>query len=251
MDTGKSIRLSHIFRSDGKTVIAALDHGISGMASLSALEHPMSLIPELVESGVDAILTTAGIIQICPQMIGRVGIILRVDGGPSAMTGEWDKMKIILTVEDALRIGADAVIMMGIAGDKGESDSLANLGSMAAECSRWGMPLIAEMLPRGLTASDVSIQDIQIAARLGAELGADIIKIRYQGPAEAYGPVISSCYIPLVILGGSKQSPEKLMADVADAMSVGARGVAVGRNIWQAPRPGDIVSGLVEVVHNR
>jgi len=72
--------------------------------------------------------------------------------------------------------------------------------------------------------------------RVWGGVRADIIKIRYQGPAEAYGPVISSCYIPLVILGGSKQSPEKLMADVADAMSVGARGVAVGRNIWQAPR---------------
>ncbi|MDD5367789.1 MAG: hypothetical protein PHQ40_01785 [Anaerolineaceae bacterium] len=251
MDTGKTIRLNHIFRPDGKTVIAALDHGISGMAGLSALEHPVELIPELIQSGVDAILTTAGIIQLCPQMIGQVGVILRVDGGPTTLTGEWDKMQAILTVEDALRLGADAIIMMGIVGDKGESDSLVQLGRVAAECQRWGLPLIAEMLPGGLTAAEVSVQQIQIAARVGAELGADVIKLRYQGPAEAYRPVISGCYVPVVILGGSKQSPEKLLADVSEAISVGARGVAVGRNIWQAPRPGEIVSRLIGGVHTQ
>jgi DhnA family fructose-bisphosphate aldolase class Ia len=249
LDTGKAIRLSRIFRVDGKTVIAALDHGISGIASLSALERPAELIAELIDAGVDAILTTTGILQICPQMIGRTGVILRIDGGPTSLTGEWEKERVILGVEDALRLGVDAVIMMGIVGDKGEADSLIGLGKAAAECQRWGLPLIAEMLPGGLTAGEASIQQVQIAARLGAELGADLIKIRYQGPREAYRPVIDSCYKPLVILGGSRQAPETLMSEIRDAISIGACGVAVGRNIWQSPQPGEIARRLVEVVH--
>ena len=245
----KQIRLNHIFAGDGKTMIAALDHGIAGMSPLGHLEQPRMLLPEVVKNGADAVITTPGIARQCSDLFGRAGLILRIDGGPSALTGNWDEMEVLLTAEDALRLGADAVIMMGITGTAKEAQSLANLGRVAAVCNKWGLPLVAEMLPGGFSSKEVTIQQIQVSARLAAELGADIVKIKYQGPAEGFKAVTCSSYIPVVILGGSKQSPDQLIGEVKQALEAGARGVAVGRNIWQADHAGEMAALLAGVIH--
>ncbi|HCC79332.1 MAG: hypothetical protein A2X25_06405 [Chloroflexi bacterium GWB2_49_20] len=249
--TNKQIRLNRIFKQDGKTVIAAMDHGIAGITPLAHLEFPRVLIPELVQNGADAIITTPGIARHCPDLFIGAGLILRIDGGPSSLTGDWGKMEIIRSVEDALRLGADAVILMGITGTSDEAHSLATMGQVAACCDEWGIPLVAEMLPGGFAAKEVTFDQLIISARLGAELGADIVKMRYQGPAESYQAVTSACYVPLVILGGSRQSPEDLIQEIKQSQLAGARGVAVGRNLWQTEQPGQILTRLVKAIHSK
>jgi DhnA family fructose-bisphosphate aldolase class Ia len=105
------------------------------------------------------------------------------------------------------------------------------------------------MLPGGLTAGRLSVEEIAVAARTGVELGADLIKIRYQGPAAAYQAVIESCYRPLVILGGSKQPAEELLGEIGQALEAGASGAAVGRNIWQHPDPAEMTRKIRAVIH--
>ncbi len=249
MDQDKQLRFNRIFGEDGRTVIVALDHGIAGMRLLGHLEFPRTLLPEIVKNGADAIITTPGIAKVCSDLFKGTGLILRVDGGPTALSGNWDEMEVILTVEDALRLGADAIIMMGITGAPKESQSLATLGRVAARCQEWGLPLIAEMLPGGFAAKEIATEQLQVSARLAAELGADVVKIKYQGPTNTYKAVVDSCYIPLVVMGGSKQLPDQLIGEIEQALEAGARGVAVGRNIWQAERAGEIVARLVSVVH--
>jgi DhnA family fructose-bisphosphate aldolase class Ia len=139
--------------------------------------------------------------------------------------------------------------MMGITATAKEAQSLANLGRVAARCNEWGIPLVAEMLPGGFSAKETTIQQIRVSARLAAELGADIVKIKYQGPVEEFKTVTCSSYVPVVVLGGSKQNPEQLAAEVNQALQAGARGVAVGRNIWQADRAGEMAAMLAGVVH--
>lgn len=248
--TSKQIRLNRILKQDGKTVIAAMDHGIGGITPMAHLEFPRTLLPQLIKNGADAIITTPGIVRLSPDLFAGAGLILRIDGGPSSLTGDWGKMEIIRTVEDALRLGADAVIMMGITGTPDEAHSLAVMGHIAARCDDWGIPLVAEMLPGGFTAKDVTIEQLIISARLGAELGADIVKMRYKGPAETYKAVASACYVPLVVLGGSRQSPDELVQEVMQSQIAGACGVAVGRNLWQSDDPGQILSRLVKAVHS-
>jgi fructose-bisphosphate aldolase/2-amino-3,7-dideoxy-D-threo-hept-6-ulosonate synthase len=138
---------------------------------------------------------------------------------------------------------------MGIVGAPGESASLQALANLASHCDRWGVVLLAEMLPGGFAASEVSVDQIAVAARVGAELGADLIKIRYSGSVESFRTVTSSCYCPVVVLGGSKQSPEQLLSSTREALTAGAKGVAVGRNVWQSADPGGITASLVEAVH--
>ncbi len=239
-----------MFRRDGKTVIAALDHGIAGLTPLAGLSKPSQLIPAVVEAGADALIVTPGLARAFAPAIGKAALILRVDCGPTALTGEWSGTKPALSVEDAVRLGADAVIAMGIVGAPGETQSLHALAALAAECDCWGMVLVAEMLPGGFAAADVSADQISVAARVGAELGADVVKIRYSGTSESFRAVTSACYVPVVVLGGSKQSPEQLVTSTRDALAAGAMGVAVGRNIWQAQDPAEIVKLMIEAVHD-
>lgn len=249
MAAGKTIRLNRLLASDGRTVIAALDHGIAGMRPLAALERPAEIISQVIAGGADAILTTPGIARECAACFRHVGLIVRADAGPTALTGRWGETRVALGVEDALRLGADGVAAMGIVGADGESESLRGLASLAARCHEWGVALLAEMLPGGFTAPEVTVEQIAVAARLGAELGADIIKIRHAGPPESYRTVVNACYRPLVILGGSQQTPEQFLAQVRGAMDAGAVGVAVGRNLWQHPDPAAMTRELARAVH--
>ncbi len=153
--SNKQIRLNRIFGTDGRTLVVAMDHGSAGIAPLGALHDPTRLIPDLIDNGADAILTSPGIARLCAHQLGRVGLILRIDGGPTSQTGEWERIQVVLSVEDALRLGADAVIMMGIVGAPGETETLTNLWKVAAACHTWGVPLIAEMLPGGFVAKDL------------------------------------------------------------------------------------------------
>jgi len=249
MNTGKQVRLNRILGRDGRTVVAAIDHGIAGIAPLEHLASPGRLIPLLVDAGIDAVITTPGIASGFGPMCGRVGLIVRVDCGPTALTGEWDANRPALTVEDAIRLGADAVIAMGIVGAPGESASLHALAQLAAACERCGVILVGEMLPGGFTAADVAPAQVAAAARVGAELGADLIKIRYTGSVDSFRTVTANCYRPVIVLGGSRQSEDQLVATTRDAVAAGACGVAVGRNIWQAADPARVAASLVEAVH--
>ena len=249
MTSGKQVRMGRLFKPDGKTLIAALDHGIAGLSPLAALEKPEKLIGALSQAGVDAFILTPGLAEAFASSIHGKGMVLRVDCGPTALTGNWQESHPAVAVEDAMRLGADAVVAMGIVGTAGESRSLQALAQLARRCHEWGIPLMAEMLPGGFAASECTAEQIKIAARLGAELGADIIKIRYSGSGESFRAVTEGCFRPVVVLGGSAQDPSQLAAATRDAISAGARGAAVGRNIWKASDPTKVASLLAEAVH--
>lgn len=249
MNAGKAVRLNRFLFKDGKTVIAALDHGIAGIRPLAALENLEQLLTQLGAAGVDAVIVTPGTLSRFPGHFGRMGIAVRVDCGPTALTQNWDSSRPALTIEDALHLGADAVIAMGIVGAPGESESLQALARLASAGRQLGMPVIGEMLPGGFAATECSTEQIATAARVGADVGADIIKIRYSGSRDTFRTVTSGCFQPVVMLGGSKQNLEQLISSTRDAISAGAVGVAVGRNIWQSDDPGEIARRLVETVH--
>ncbi len=249
MNSGKQVRMGRLFAPDGKMLIAALDHGVAGLSPLAWLEKPEKLISVLTDAGADAFILAPGLAEAFAGSIHGKGLVLRVDCGPTALTGNWQESHPAVSVEDAMRLGADAVIAMGIVGTAGESRSLQALAQLAQRCQEWGMPLMAEMLPGGFAASECPLEQIKIAARLGAELGADIIKIRYSGSSESFRAVTESCFRPVVVLGGSAQDPLQLASATRDAISAGARGAAVGRNIWQAKDPAKVASSLAEAVH--
>ncbi len=156
-------------------------------------------------------------------------------------------------VETALRIGADGVKNMVYPWWDAAPDTLRDCACLAAECQKWGMPLLAETVPGGFAAEEEmrSPERIAAGARVGAEAGADYIKTFYTGDPESFRMVVENSSVPVVILGGSKMGDERrLLESVRGALTAGAVGVAMGRNIWGHDDPEAITAAVAAVIHN-
>lgn len=244
-------RMGRLFGKDGKTVIVAMDHGM-GLSVNPALDHTEEVLKAIVDGGADAILTTYGIAKRYQDILKGVGLILRMDGGNSCLNQENYCPELLYTVEDAIRLGADAIACMGFPGAPYENKCMKNLGQLAAQAHAWGIPLMAEMLPGGFDPSiPNTVENLTITARTGCEYGADIIKTTYAGTAEEFKKVIAASYQPVVVLGGEKtKNLNDLFVCLEQALTAGAAGVAIGRNVWKHPDPEKVTSTLVELVHH-
>lgn len=247
---GKSIRMGRIMGPNGRVVIVALDHGVCGVRHLDALAEPDQFIREMAAVGADCVLVTPGTARRFASAFGRIGVVIRIDGGPTSATGRWDNIRPMIEVEDAQRLGADGVVAMGLIGTDTEEESLRYLAAIVAECDRLGMVLIAEMLPGGLGATEISTDQLAVAAHVAAELGADIVKLPYRGPYGEFRSVTENCYRPIVVLGGPKREDGNIFADLEGAMQAGAAGVAIGRNVWGDSKPSEVAARLVDIVHD-
>lgn len=153
MSEGKIRRLGRIFRDDQKSVIVAMDHG-GFFGTQAGFEQPRELIRQVVSGSADPVLATVGLAQKFAAELAPVGLILRVDGGVSRMgTREW-RGDLIFGAETALRLGADGVIAMGFPGAQHENVNLRYLAELSDQCIQWGLPFVAEMLPRRPRTAD-------------------------------------------------------------------------------------------------
>jgi len=159
---------------------------------------------------------------------------------------------LVATVEDALRLGADAVSVHVNLGDVNEGQMLADLGMVASRAAEWGMPVLAMMYARGPKVEDeYDPEIIRHAARVGQELGADVIKVPYTGDMDSFGRVVEACCVPVVIAGGPKlDSEESLLRMAYDSVTAGGSGLSIGRNIFQHAHPSRLLQALSKVVHD-
>lgn len=243
--TGKGFRLARLFGDDGRAVVIALDHA-QFRGSLPGLTPISQIVGQAVAGGADGVILNPGAVRGCSDALaGRCALILRVTGASTVCNPAFDFHRQICSVEQAIALGADAVIAMGFIGGQGEADSLQLLAEISEGCVRWGMPLVAEMLP----ADPERLADaerIALGARVGGELGADIIKAYTTGtPVDA--DAIAGCGVPFLAAGGPKSEDARGIA--ALAMKHGAAGVAFGRNVFEAGDPRQVVEELVREVH--
>jgi class I fructose-bisphosphate aldolase len=249
MNNNKSLRWHRIFRNDRRAVVIAMDHGLFGASPLGNLRDPGNLIAQVVSAGADAILTSPGIASACGNAFGRAGLILRVDGGTTRLGGNWGAMSQLFSVTAAVRLGADAVVAMGFIGGAEEKASLTSLAAVARECLEWRVPLLGEMMLTGAAGENISAENLITAARIGAEMGADFIKIAYTGSPDSFKSLVDDCFVPVLMLGGDSKAEAEILGQVRDAMRAGAAGVAMGRNVWQHPDPAKITRAIAEIVH--
>ena len=250
---GKELRLARIFREDGKALVVAMDHAYI-FGPIKGLEKPRKIIEDVIEGGADAILTTYGVVKRFYELMkGRVGIVLRLDGGGSKYTledfGKAERWNLLYEVEDAVKLGADAVITTILLGAPCEAEALKILAKLAADCESWGIPLAAEIIPVGrLPASDPEV--IASAARIGAEYGADMIKTNYTGAAETFRKVVETCPIPVLIAGGPRMETDaQVLETVKGVIEAGGAGVFFGRNVFQSENPRGMVRALRKIIH--
>jgi len=166
------------------------------------------------------------------------------------ITGEND-LTLISTVEYSLRQGDDAISVQVMVGSQHERHMLENVRIVAEQCAHWGLPLLAMMYPTEELLNQRGHEVELLAARAGAELGADIVKTSYTGDQDSFRRLADACPVPLVIAGGPQMSSEReVLQMVSDAMQCGAAGVALGRNVWQSSNPTQMTKALVDIVHH-
>ena len=148
-------------------------------------------------------------------------------------------MNVLGTVEEAIRLGADAVSLHINIGAKEEPEMLQKLGMVADKCDEWSIPLVAMMYPRGENIKNPHDPEIVAhAARVGAEAGADIVKAVYTGDVDSFKKVVKSCPVPIVIAGGPKVSTDRDILEMcAGAMSAGAKGGDLWAQHFPAQKP--------------
>jgi fructose-bisphosphate aldolase / 2-amino-3,7-dideoxy-D-threo-hept-6-ulosonate synthase len=247
MNSGKSRRLERIMQQDNHTVIVPMDHGVT-IGPIEGITNMQLIIDQLVKGRVDALLIHKGIAK--KVNVSNTGLIVMLSGMSNLSPNINGKVQVC-SVQEAIRIGADAVSVHVNVGSQDEDKMLQNLGRVADECDVFGMPLLAMMYPRGPKITDEhDVNFVAHAARIGAELGADIIKTNYTGSIESFKIVTESCPVPVVIAGGPKcKTLEEILQTTSDAMKAGASGLSIGRNIFQCDKPTQLSRALATIVH--
>lgn len=219
----------------GKIIILPMDHGVSD-GPIKGLINMRETIKKAKEGGVDAIVVHKGVYKNLKKAIGNLPTFIHVSASTSM--GEPLKKVLIATPLEVKNLGAQGVSIHLNIGNKYESEMLKDLGKISRECAETGLPLLAMMYPRNkVNEKIITFTDperISHAARIAYELGADIVKVPYTGSAESFKKVVESVPIPVVIAGGAKGNEEEMLNSIRDCLFIGAGGVSIGRNIFQA-----------------
>ncbi len=233
--------LSRLFGRDGRSVVIAMDHAYS-MREIPGLRKPEQVIDAMVRGGADAILTSYGTARRFRDHFAEKGLILSLDNKTDVSD---------YGVEYAVRLRADAVKTEAFPDAPDRPLTMSNMYRLAARCDEREMTFMAEMIPVGFAAKEQHTpENIMRAARMGAEAGADVVKVHYTGDPESFSSVTANCFVPALILGGPKMADERAVLEmVAGAIAGGGAGVAIGRQIWAHPTPERMCAAVVAIVH--
>ena len=252
-EIGKNIRMERIMnRVSRNMVIMPMDHGL-GAGPIKGLINLPEAVNKVAEGGANAVLGHMGLPKHGHRGYGHdVGLIIHLSAS-TALGPDQNHKVLVTTVEEAIKVGADAVSVHINVGAEDESEMLHDLGFVAERCDEWGMPLLAMMYPRGKKVdSEHDVEYVKHAARIGAELGADIVKTNYTGDIETFKEVVNGCPVPIVIAGGPKtNTDQEFLEMIKGAMEGGARGVAIGRNVFQHADSVKMTKAITQIVHKK
>lgn len=251
-EIGKKLRLNRILDpKTGRTLIVALDHGVEHGPSdfPEKVLDPKVIVKATADGGANGIMLHKGVARYtAEEWMGKIPLILKITGRTSLSPEELAMQTPVASVEDAVSLGADAVALTIYVGSTNEAKMMKNFGKVETCCRQLGMPILALMYPRGPGIKDkYNVDGVRYAARLGAELGVDIVKTYYTGSAETFRKVVKSCPVPVVAAGGPrKDTAEEVLTMVKEVMEAGAAGVTIGRNVWAYSDP----VGMIQAIHD-
>ncbi|HEX7407296.1 MAG TPA: 3-hydroxy-5-phosphonooxypentane-2,4-dione thiolase [Candidatus Binatia bacterium] len=242
MDWGMQHRLANIIPPDtGRAVMLAVDHGYF-LGPTSGLEDPRKTVAPLLPYA-DSLMLTRGVLRQCVDPASRIPVVLRVSGGTSILS-ELSNEDLTVSIEDALRLNVSAVALSIFVGTENERRTLANLAKLVDLGEQYGIPVLA------VTAVGKDMQRdaryLSLCCRIAAELGARLVKTYY---CEGFEEVVGGCPVPIVIAGGKKIEEREALQLAQDAVSHGAVGVDMGRNIFQSGNPVGMIRAVRQVVH--
>jgi class I fructose-bisphosphate aldolase len=248
--SGKEIRLERIIdRNTGKAVIVPMDHGVS-VGPILGITNMKEAMAQVADGGATAVVVHKGNVARGHRKSGPdMGLIVHLSASTS-LSPHPNAKTLVCTVEEAIKLGADGISVHVNIGDEHESQMIADMAHVAEKAAEWGIPLLAMIYPRGPGIEDeYDVGVVKHAARLGAELGADVVKVNYTGSPESFREVVAGSHIPVIIAGGPKMESDRAILDmVKGAMEAGASGTSIGRNVFQHQNPTKIVKALCKLV---
>ncbi len=262
---GKQLRLSRLFANrDGRAVVFAFDHGLQ-LGPVAGTADLRAGIALAVEAGFDGILLSPGALGRATDLLAgrhRPAVIMRVDQTTMWRLGgrfsqDQGQTRMIAGIEDALALGADAVISFLFTCHRDpdlETRSVEMLAQTAQAARRWGMPLVVEPMAarQGRLETPFDGEAIAMNTRIAVEIGADVIKTDWAGSIEGFRPVVQGAAgAPVCVAGGARMdSDEATLALVRDLLAAGAHGVMFGRNLFQSPQPLALMKAVRAMVHD-
>ncbi len=248
---GKQIRMERILnRNTGRTVIVPMDHGIS-VGPIAGLIDIKQTIQMVADGGANAIVEHKGLVGEGHRRKGQdIGLIVHLSASTS-LSPYPNAKTLVCSVEEAIKLGADAVSIHVNIGDGSEKEMLKDFGQVSYDARTWGMPLLAMIYPRGEKIdNEYDLQVIKHAARVGNEMGADLVKVSYTGSAESFREVVEGCSVPVVIAGGPKMNSDReILEMVKGSVEAGGAGVSIGRNVFQHKHPDRMIKAMSAIVH--
>jgi len=211
------------------------------------MEEPARTIGPLIPYA-DSLMITRGVLRNCIDPGYNIPIVLRASGGNSIMSKDLSCEDVMVSIQDALRLNVCAVALSIYIGSEHEHQTLMALSRLINAAEDAGIPVLAvTAVGRELEKRDCRY--LSLSCRIAAELGARIVKTYY---CEDFEKVVKTCPVPVVIAGGPKLKNELDVLQMAhDAIACGARGVDMGRNIWQSHWPVAVISAIRSIVHEK
>ncbi len=243
---GKARRMNKLFTgAEKRCLLSPLDHA-GWLGPVSGLDRPREIVQKVVAGGANALLASPGFFRVVePVLAPTSGIVLRVSL-TAGLSEQSTQETPISTVETALRMDADAVAVSVFFGRAGDIEIYRWLAGVVNLCAPYDMPVVAEMMPPSNRFFDA--EAIAHAARIGMEIGADVIKTNYCGNVEAFRDIVQSVPVPIIVAGGPKDSKLSTIELVKEALRGGAMGVAIGRRVWQSEDPEGMTRQIADVM---
>lgn len=236
----------------GKAIYLAYDHGIEhGPVDLKGKSiDPAYVLDIAVQGGYNAIILQKGVAEkYYSSYKDKIPLIVKLNGRSRLVGGE-PLSRQVCSVSEAVSLGAVAVGYTIYLGSQHESEMFKEFGKIEEEAHQAGLIVIGWMYPRGQAVKDDDSPEITAyAARVGLELGADLVKIKYCGSKECFIEAVKAAGRTKVVLsGGPKVSDEEFLEIVKNIIEAGAIGLAVGRNVWQRENPLEFTQKLKEII---
>lgn len=243
LDWGMKKHLSNIFDpKSGNTVMFAFDHGYF-MGSTAGLERLDLLLPKLAPY-VDVFMGTRGAIRACVPPEITKGIALRVSSGSSMLNDDLSHEVVAVDIEDAIRMNADCMAVQTFIGADGQLSSIDNLSRTINAGFRYSIPTLGVVaVGKQMERTD---RFFKLATRIVAEMGVQLVKT-YN--CENFEEIVAACPVPIVVAGGKKLPEADALEMAYEVISKGARGVDMGRNIFQCPYPEAMAQAIRMIVH--
>jgi fructose-bisphosphate aldolase / 2-amino-3,7-dideoxy-D-threo-hept-6-ulosonate synthase len=257
-EVGKVMRLKRVIDPYGVSVICALDHGMTSPTFLEPLGDITQRTREAVGGGSNVIMMSKGMIRIAAEGFSPTTSLALLLSASASPDGDRPEIVQIAEVEEALTLGADAVVLFTALGGETEAGMIDILSSVGRECAILGMPFIAEAeFPTTYATVEelkqhYGFEYLRRNVRLCAELGADIVKTNWPGDQDSFGRCVEAANgIPVVLAGGSRLEDAELLTRMEQGMAAGAIGCSVGRNIFMHESPEAITRALSRVIRER